>query len=277
MLNRDYYLFSKALEKAGTLWSLSNLEDEANLKTVLAVPNEAFAKAGITYDATRNTFKRNNTTMTSTDLKYLIEYHVLRGEYDLADLEDRYYETENYMWVLSRNGEFFGNEAGNIVSINKTYDWPANGYVHEVDKILIPPYQTLKSLLESNKDYSSFTQALSDNQLLSQFNLTTSNGTYHTIFVPTNSAMDQFVPDSTYSLVDMLNYHMVETYDQPLFTLGTENGMYETMLGEEIEVEVNGTNMTINQDAVVIGNGNDLAITGVVQLVDKVFYPSTEE
>jgi len=35
--------------------------------------------------------------------------------------------------------------------------------------------------------------------------------------------------------------------------------------------------MTINQDAVVIGNENNLAISGVVQQVDKVFYPSTEE
>ncbi len=277
LLNKDYYLFSKALEKAGTLKSLSNLEDEANLKTVLAVPNEAFTKAGITYDATRNTFKRNNKTMTSTELKHLFEYHVLRGSYNTTDLEERYYETENYMWVLSRNGEFFGNEAGNILSITDTYDWPANGYVHEVDHILVPPNQSLKTLLESDENYSSFTQALADKNLLAQFNLTSSNGTYHSIFAPTNTAMDAFVPDSTYTLVDMLNYHMVETYDQPLFTLGTESGMYETMLGEDIEVEINGSNMTINQDAVVIGNENNLAITGVVQQVDKVFYPSTED
>jgi len=278
LLNNDFYLFSKALERAGTLNSLSNLEDETNLKTVLAVPNEAFAEAGISYEPKRNRFKRNNKTMTSTELKHLFEYHVIRGEYDESDLEDRFYETENYMWLESRNGEFFGNEAGNIASISTTYDWGINGYVHEVSKILVPPDQTLKILLESNEDYSSFVQALNDNHLLDQFNQTVSNGTYHTIFVPTNSAMDQFVPDSAYTLVDMLNYHMVETYDQPLFTFGTENGMYETMLdGKEIEVEINGTNMTINQDAQVIGNGNNLAISGVVQQIDKVLYPPTEE
>ena len=278
LLNKDYYLFSKVLERTGTLRSLSNLEDETNLKTVLAVPNEAFAEAGIIYEPTRYRFKRDNKTMTNTELKHLFEYHVLRGEYSEADLEDRFYETENYMWVESRNGEFFGNEAGNIASITDTYDWGANGFVHAVDRILVPPDQTLKSVLESNDDYASFAQALSDNYLMDQFNITVSNGTYHTIFVPTNSEMDQFVPDSTYTLLDMLNYHLVETYDQPLFTFGTENGMYETMLeGEEIEVEIDGTNMTINQDAVVIGNGNILGITGVVQQVDKLLYPPVGE
>lgn len=277
LLNNDFYLFTKALEKAGTLRSLSNLEDETNLKTVLAVPNEAFAEAGITFEPNRNRFKRNNKTMTSTELKHLFEYHVIRGEYSKADLEDRYYETENYMWLEARNGEFFGNEAGNIASITTTYDWGINGYVHEVDKILVPPNQSLKVLLESNEAYSLFTQALKDNHLLDQFNISSSNGTYHTIFAPPNSAMEEFIPDSSYSLVDMLNYHMVETYDQPLFTFGTESGMYETMLGEEIEVEISESNMSINQDAVVVGAGNDLAISGVVQQIDKILYPPTEK
>ncbi|MCK4749434.1 MAG: fasciclin domain-containing protein, partial [Bacteroidales bacterium] len=262
LLNNDFYLFSKALERTGLLNDISNLEDEKNVKTVLAVPNEAFAEAGIIYEPTRNRFKRNNKTMTGTELLHLFQYHILRGEYDEADLEDRFYETERYMWVESRNGEFFGNEAGNIVSITETYDWGVNGFVHEVDKILVPPDQTLKAVLESNDEYSSFTQALSDNHLLDQFNITVSDGTYHTFFVPTNSEMDQFVPDTAYTLVDMLNYHMVETYDQPLFTFGTENGMYETMLdGQEIEVVIDATNMTINQDAVVIGTGNELGIS----------------
>lgn len=277
LLNNDFYLFSKALERTGTLRSLSNLEDEANLKTVLAVPNEAFAEAGIIYEPTRNRFKRNNKTMTSTELKHLFEYHVIRGEFDEADLENRFYETENYMWVESRNGEFFGNEAGNIVSITSTDDWGVNGYVHRVNKILAPPSQTLKSILESNADYSRFTQALSDNHLLDQFNITASNGIYHTIFVPSNAAMEQFVPDSSYSLVDMLNYQMVETYDQPLFTFGTEDGMYETFLGEDIELEITETDMIINQDAVVIGTGNVLAISGVIQQLDKVLHPPTKK
>jgi uncharacterized surface protein with fasciclin (FAS1) repeats len=278
LLNKNYYLFSQALERAGTLRSLSNLEDVTNLKTVLAVPNEAFAEAGIVYEPSRNRFKRNNKTMTSTELKHLFEYHILRGEYSQADLQDRFYETENYMWLESRNGEFFGNEPGNIASITATFDWGANGFVHEVDRILVPPDQTLKSVLEANDEYSSFVKALSDNHLLDQFNITVSNGTYHTIFVPTNSAMDQFVPDTSYSMVDMLHYHLVETYDQPLFTFGTENGMYATMFdGMEIEVGIDGTNMTLNQDAVVIGTGNVLAISGVVQQIDKVLYPPAGE
>jgi uncharacterized surface protein with fasciclin (FAS1) repeats len=192
----------------------------------------------------------------------------------VGDLEDRYYETENYMWVESRNGEFFGNAPGNILTVSTTYDWGANGYVHEVDKILVPPDQSLKSILQSNDDYALFSQALADNYLLDQFNMTVSNGTYHSIFVPTNSAMEQFVPDSSYTLVDMLNYHLVETYTQPLFSFGTEDGMYETMLdGAEIEVQIDGTNMTINQDAQVIGTANNLGITGVIQQVDKILYP----
>jgi uncharacterized surface protein with fasciclin (FAS1) repeats len=278
LLNQNYYLFGKALERAGTLTSLSNLEDETNLKTVLAVPNEAFAEAGIIYEPSRNRFKRNNKTMTSTELKHLFEYHILRGTYDVDDLEDRYYETENYMWVESRNGEFFGNEAGNILTISTTHDWGANGFVHEVDHILVPPDMTLKSLLQSDDTYSSFVQALADNYLLDQFNTTVSNGTYHTIFVPTNTAMEQFFPDSSYSLLDMLHYHLVETYTQPLFTFGTEEGMYETMLdGAEIEVGIDGTNMTINQDAQVIGTSNVLGITGVIQQVDKILIPPTGE
>jgi uncharacterized surface protein with fasciclin (FAS1) repeats len=276
LLNQDFYLFAKVLERTGTLRSLSNLEDKANLKTILAVPNQAFAEAGITYEPTRNRFKRYNKTMTSTELTHLIEYHILRGGYNTADLEDRYYETENYMWIESRNGEFFGNETGNILTITETFDWGANGYVHKVDKILVPPSQTLKQLLESNKEYSSFTQALKSNFLLDQFNVSISNGRYHTLFVPTNAAMDQFAPDSSYSLSDMLHYHMVETFDQPLFTFGTENGFYGTMLnGSDIEVEIQGTNMTINQDAMVIGTV--LGISGVIQQVDKLLSPPAGE
>jgi uncharacterized surface protein with fasciclin (FAS1) repeats len=277
LLNNDFYIFSKALEKAGIMSKLSNLDDETNLKTVLAVPNEEFAEAGIIYEPNRNRFKRDNKTMTSTELKHLFEYHVIRGEYGVADLEDRYYETENYMWIESKNGEFFGNEAGNIVSITETYDFGANGYVHKVDGILVPPIQSLRTLLESNEEYALFTKALADQQLLDQFNVSVSNGTYHSIFVPTNTAMEQFVPDTSYSLKDMLNYHLVETYDQPLFTFGTENGFYETMLGDDIEVEISGSIMTINADAEVIGTGNVLGITGVIQQVDKILYPPIEE
>ncbi|MFO7935685.1 MAG: fasciclin domain-containing protein [Bacteroidales bacterium] len=278
LLNQDFYLFAKVLERTGTLRSLSNLEDETNLKTILAVPNEAFAEAGITYEPSRNRFKRYNKTMTSTELKHLFEYHILRGAYDAADLEDRYYETENYMWVESRNGEFFGNETGNILTISETFDWGTNGYVYRVDKILVPPSKTLKSLLESNEEYASFAQALRDHFLLDQFSVTVSNGTYHTFFVPANAAMDQFVPDSSYSLYDMLHYHMVETFEQPLFTFGTENGSYETMLeGSMIEVEIQGTNMTINQDAQVIGTSNVLGISGVIQQVDKILSPPSSK
>jgi hypothetical protein len=147
-----------------------------------------------------------------------------------------------------------------------------------VDKILVPPTHTLKTVLESNDDYAAFAQALAEYNLLDQFNVSVSNGTYHSIFVPTNDAMEQFIPDSTYGYREMLLYHMVETYDQPLFTFGTEDGLYESMWEEaEIEVVISGSNMTLNGDATVIGTGNDLAISGVVQQVDKILSPPTGE
>ncbi len=274
LLNKDYSLFAKAIENAGILESLSNLADNTNLRTVLVVPNEAFAAAGISYEPLKDRFKRNNKTLTNTELKLLFEYHILRGSYDVSDLENRYYETENYLWLESLNGEFFGNETGNILSISKTFDWGANGFVHEVNQILVPPDKSLKTLLISNPDYSSFAKALTDNSLMDQFSVTTSNGKYQTIFIPTNEAMEAFVPTGDYSLIDMLKYHLVETFDQPLFTFGTANGTYQTMLtGKEITVAVNGTNMTINNEAQVIGTANILGISGVIQQVDKILYP----
>jgi uncharacterized surface protein with fasciclin (FAS1) repeats len=278
LLNQNYLYFAKALERAGTLRSISNLDDETNIKTVLVVPNKAFTDAGIIYDPTRNGFKRDNKTMTSSEIKKIVENHVLRGSFDASDIEDRYYETENYLWLGARNGEFFGNETGNIASISITYDWPVNGYVHEVDKLLVAPDKSLRAILEADINYSAFTQALKENQLLDQFNVTISDGTYHTIFVPTNTAMDEFIADSAYGVTEMLQYHLVENFTQPLFTVGTENDFYETMLdGQEIEVEISGSNMLINQDALVIGTQNVLGISGVVQQIDKILYPPEEK
>ena len=73
-------------------------------------------------------------------------------------------------------------------------------------------------------------------------------------------------------------YHLVETYDQPLFTIGTEDGSFETFLEDaEIEIEFDGTNMTVNQDAQVIGTANVLGISGVIQQIDKLLYPPIPE
>lgn len=278
LLNQDFFIFSKALERAGSLPNLSNLEDEENVKTVLAIPNAAFADAGISYDATRNSFKRNNKTMTSKEMKHLFEYHIIRGEYSAAELEDGYYETENYMWVLVRNGEIFGNEAGNILKISQTFDWGENGYVHKIDKVLVPPDQSLKSLLLTNDEYSSFAAALAEYHLLDQFDILVSDGTYHTLFVPPNEEIDKLVADTNFTVEEILLYHIVETYDQPLFTIGTEDGAFETFLEDaDIEVELDGTNMTINQDVQVVGTANVLGIAGVIQQVDKVLYPPLPE
>jgi len=278
LLNQDLLTFSKALERAGSLPNLSNLEDEENLKTVLAIPTEAFADAGIIYEPTRNRFKRNNKTMTSKELKHLFEYHVIRGEYSAEEIEDGYYETENYMWVLAINGEFFGNEAGNILKITETFDWGMNGYVHVIDKVLVPPEKSLKNLLTTTEEYSSFATALAEHHLLDQFDILVSDGTYHTLFIPPNEEIDKLVADTNFTVEEILMYHIVETYDKPLFTIGTENGAFETFLEDaEIEVELDGTNMTINEDATVVGTANVLGISGVIQQVDKVLYPPIPE
>jgi uncharacterized surface protein with fasciclin (FAS1) repeats len=100
----------------------------------------------------------------------------------------------------------------------------------------------------------------------------------YTVFAPTNDAfkavppktMENLAKDKT-ALVALLNYHVVPGQ---LTSADIKNGPAKTLQGGNLALSKSGTFVTV-EDAVVT-QADLKASNGVVQIIDRVFIPSTK-
>jgi transforming growth factor-beta-induced protein len=146
-----------------------------------------------------------------------------------------------------------------------------NGVVHIIDKVLTPP----KTILQTAKDDGSFSKLLG---AIDAANLTaTLNGTGpFTVFAPTDAAfnkLDQAVlskltTSDKANLTKLLTYHVLSGM-VPSFQM--KNGTVTTLEGEQLNVTVNGTTITVGNTTIVM---KDIICTnGIIQVIEQVLVP----
>ncbi|MDB5015121.1 MAG: hypothetical protein JWQ25_3323, partial [Daejeonella sp.] len=197
--SKNYNMFLDLLNRSGLIPILTNV----NLKyTLLAPPtDQSFIDAGITYNATTNTYSRKKTGGISvnlgvTDIKALVGNHILLNGYSKSELTDGFYPTVNGTYLAVKGGKIEGSVRGTLATIIRSDLQQSNGYFHGLDRAILDPEFSINELILQSlsgavaSPYRKFAELCVAAGLNTKDFLTITNvdaGKKFALFVPTNA------------------------------------------------------------------------------------------
>lgn len=209
--------------------------------------------------------------LTAEQLTPILLYHVVGGEVTSGDLYDGFFETVNsaYIKVDLSNGVMINDANVTIADIHA-----ANGVIHVIDKVLLPPSMNLvEKAISFNPEFSILVDAVVKAGLAE----TLANDGPFTVFAPTNAAFEALfaqlpgvnsIDDLTAEqLTPILLYHVV---NGSIFSTELTIGMVPTLNGSNIQVDLS-SGVMINDANVV--QANVQATNGVIHVINKVLVP----
>jgi uncharacterized surface protein with fasciclin (FAS1) repeats len=240
--------------------------------TVFAPSNEAF-----------NKIPKAKLTQLLGDQKMLdqiLEYHVLSGSFTMRDLQaTKVIETLEKEEVVVRS---IGNEIMiNNADVTEADLEATNGFVHVIDKVLVPPdfpmelySENIVELAESQPDLSTLVQAL----IVGKLTATLSGVGPYTVFAPTNEAFAKIPSTDLQKLLDnpteldrVLEYHVLAGHFNMRDLMAVRS--VATLEGDKVNVSGSGEAIDVNNAKVIKA---DLGATnGIVHLIDTVLMPPT--
>lgn len=264
----NFSLLKQAIDKAGLGTALSS-----GTLTVFAPDNAAFAASGIT-SATIN-------TLSAADLAEILTYHVVAARIGSSGVP----ASDS---VNTLNGEnIYASKNANGVFVNgskvKTADIDAaNGVIHVISSVLIPPTETIAGLATSNADLSLLVAAVSRAGLVGAIS---APGKY-TVFAPTNAAFAAAgFPDAASinaapvdAVAAIVKAHVLPTnvFSSDLIAGGTaptlQTGVSLTIATTPPSVKITGSANPAS-NIVVPAGVNIVATNGVVHVIDRVLLP----
>ncbi|MEX0649176.1 MAG: fasciclin domain-containing protein [Balneolaceae bacterium] len=270
---RDPSLIETA-EEAGNFETLLAIVEDLGLTTTLQFlgPYTTFAPTDEAFDTLFETI--NPDELSNEQLRSVVTYHVLDGEYPSDALEAEQTVTslgEEDLYITS-NGGVTVNGSSTVVSADVT---ASNGIIHAVDQVLLPnEFIPVADIVAKNYNLTTL------NDLLEQYNLveTLSGDGAYTVFAPTNQAFEDaselIATLSDDEIEEVLLYHAaaVEALSGDL-----EDGQtIETLQGEEITVTISDETVTLN-NSVSVETADLDGTNGVVHIVDGVLVPPSFE
>jgi transforming growth factor-beta-induced protein len=245
----------------------ANLSDALNGTgpfTVFAPSDSAFAAAN---QAELNRLMSTNDTTNLTKLLtyHVVPYLVVAGNGTNSSLL-RSVEGDNLVMIVNASGTFI-NDAKVITSdIICT-----NGVIHIIDKVLTPP-KTIARTLTENGNFTKLVSAVNAVNLTAMLN----SSSPFTVFAPTDAAfnaldqtvLNKLVASDKANLTKLLTYHMVPG---TLASFQLKNGTVTTAEGEQLNVTVNGSNITVGN--VTLVTKEIICTNGVIHVIDKVLVP----
>ena len=254
---------------------LSNGPNDMGL-TLFAPTNDAFIAAGI------------NELPDQATLNAVLTYHVIDGTIMASDLPVTNAAAPAKIETLG--GNLYLSNQGSGVFINGSTQVTAtdingsNGVVHVIDRVLLPPSQTVVEIVgalstAAEAEFTTLVTLLTDPAQESVLNAITGDGPY-TIFAPTDAAFSE-ISGVTSSLSDaqiskVLKYHVVGAQ---VYSTDLQDGLSPaTFNSETLTINV-GDNVTITDKS---GSGIDANIidvningtNGVIHVIDKVLVPT---
>ena len=203
----------------------------------------------------------------------ILLYHVVSGEVlaeDVVMLEEA--ETllgENVEIMLEGDAVMINNAQVIITDILAD-----NGVIHVIDTVLLPP-EELGSIVDIAVEDGRFTTLVTALQAADLVETLSGEGPF-TVFAPTDDAFEK-LPEGTIeallddipALTDILLYHVVDGEVLAEDVVLLEEA--ETLLGEKIEIMLDGDHVFINESQVIITD--ILADNGVIHVIDTVLLP----
>lgn len=268
--NAKFSVLTSALARTGLLNTLMKLDGDY---TLFAPTDDAFADAGITVSALNQLSKE--------DLSKILLYHVVSGKIPASAVPaSAAVETLNGAKIFVRKG-------GNTVKINLSTVTLAdvmakNGVVHVIDKVLMPPTQSIVDVVVNNPNFSLLkTAVLRASEGTTNVAALLSGAGPFTVFAPTDAAftaagltssvLSSLPPDA---LTPILGYHVISG---AIFSIDLSDGITPAML-------LSGTTtITLAGGPKIKGAGNSsasnitvtdiLTINGVIHVIDGVLLP----
>ncbi len=219
---------------------------------------------------TNEAFKALDAVPSGDALKEVLLYHVAAGKFTGADLVEK-------KTVATLQGEEVTIELvdGNVVLNGSiTVTGPnieaANGIVHVINSVLIPPSSQLPSIVDiatGNSDFSTLVSALGTAKLVETLQ---GEGPF-TVFAPTNAAFNALsaLPEGD-ALKEVLLYHVAAGK----FT-GTdlvEKKTVTTVQGDEVTIELVHGDVILNGH-ITVTTANIEASNGIVHVINGVLIP----
>lgn len=271
--DEEFTILSAAIRHAG----LGDALRTENL-TVFA-PNDAAFKASGFADASAIT------ALSASDVREIIKYHIVGSALKADDLG-----TGNgpSLLNLAKKPAFIDQNTGGVL-VNgvrvTTSDLKAdNGMIHVVERVLMPPTQSLLELIQGNGNLSfllaAATRAAQANPTLG--NALSSPLSTYTLLAPSNEAFMAAGFTSTASfnaadpatLANILLYHVLPGR---IFSNNFTTGTLTTVSTKTIKVDVNnGVKILGNKNSgqpATLTQTNLLATNGVVHIMDRVLMP----
>lgn len=268
--NARFSVLTVALARTGLLNTLMKLDDEF---TLFAPTDAAFAAAGISVE--------DVTKLPKDALASILLYHVVSGEIPSGAVPAS-------AAVATLNGKrVFVRKSGNNVLVNLSKVTLAdvqakNGIVHVIDKVLMPPTQSIVDVVVNNPNFTLLKAAVirASQGSTNVVELLSGNGPF-TVFAPTDAAftaaglteaaINAAAPNS---LTPVLGYHVIPG---AIFSIDLTDGIMPTMLLS------GSTTITLTGGPKIKGNGNGspsnitatdiLTTNGVIHVIDKVLLP----
>ncbi len=264
--NANFSTLKAAVEKAGIGSALSS-----GTLTVFAPDNAAFEASGITASTLQS--------LTPAQVADILTYHVLSVRVGSSDVpvSDGVATLQGKKVFASRNanGVFV-----NGIKVKSADIVASNGVVHVIEKVLIPPTQTIQQIAAGNPNLSLLVAAVSKAGLL---NAIGADGKL-TVFAPTNAAFNaagfnsaaDINAASTSLITTVVSYHVLGTN---VFASDLISGATATTLqGGTLTIGLNPPSVKITTSAnpasnINLDGVNIVATNGVVHLINRVLLP----
>jgi len=270
---RDANIVDQAVE-LGSFTTLVDALDQTGLTTTLLYKGD-FTVFAPTDDAFNSLPAGTLENLTVEQLTEILTYHVIPSEVFAGDLS-----TEQAVETLSGETVFITKDESGTVTINNgstvvTADVDvSNGVIHAVDQVLLPDsFANVEANISKRFNLSTLSGAIETAGLQAALQ---DGQTEFTIFAPLNSAFADLPAGTlesltTDQLADILSFHVIAGNTILAEDLA-ETQDVESLLGEDLLVETDGSQVTVNNSAIV-ETANIEGTNGVIHIIDGVLLP----
>jgi uncharacterized surface protein with fasciclin (FAS1) repeats len=233
----EFSIFQAALKRT----RLDQFKKGPGPFTVFAPTNTAFAAININSES-------DLALLDSNFLVQILTYHIQAGGRSYTEIPLGPNATMSTQGGFTQYGARYLDGRGayiNGAAISGTGTAASNGFLYEVNRVLIPAFYSTSATLALNPDYKLMLQAFTKAAVS-----TTTNPM--TIMLVSNSVMVANGYDSTTianltttgiaTLKSIMQYHQIA---QRIFSPNFKSGTYKTVQGTNVTVAVNGTAITV--------------------------------
>lgn len=249
--------------------------------TLFAPNDAAFQASGMTTPAAITAYSKEQ-------MRAILLYHVLGGSVAAATIPSG----QSPVATVGKSIAYLNKTSdGKIFVNNAQVIQPdiavANGYIHSIDRVLLPPTGNLLATIQNNPNLTFLTAAIqrigtSNPTLLTTLN-NESTATVVTVFAPNDAAfksagyrdLASVNSASVQTLTNTLLYHVVSG---AFFANQLQSGSLNTLLnGNRLTVTATANQITIkgnrNSTGATIKQGDQPTTNGIVHVIDQVLLP----